>query len=123
MSTVKKHLFSKLTIIEIILSTLPYIVYALVFNRLPAKLAVHLNDLNTPDLYASKVSVGALLICSLGFIGLFIGRVLKKFVIAISFGTEKTYKVTELIMDVTELLLTLLFASLALVLICDSCRR
>ena len=108
----KKSSLLSLIILEILIALLPFIFYLLIFNRLPAIVAVHYGANHVPNRWAPKLSFDMIFLCALGFLGIIVGKALNLFCVAIS-PDQSNRKTVRKIMVVTELFLVTLFSFLS----------
>lgn len=100
---------------EIVLSSLPLFYYFLIYQYLPPEIPIHYSFEGIADRFVSKFSVEAFFVCCLGYLGLLLGLILRKMVLA----TGKTQKnsntqTTEKIMAYNQTILTVFFTALSL---------
>lgn len=69
-----------LLICEIIICSLPFLYYAMIFGKLPAEVPIHFDIHGVADRFVAKLSFDVLLLCALGYLGIIIGAGLKKLV-------------------------------------------
>jgi Predicted integral membrane protein len=112
MSEQEKRNFPSRTILELLIALIPFILYILLFNRLPDRVAVHYGADNVPNRWAPKLSVDMIIQCSLGFFGLIFGKALNWFCVTIN-TDQSNIKAVRKIMRITELFLTAFFCFLS----------
>ena len=67
---------------NLVIAAVPLLVYTSVYRSLPSEIPVHYSFDGIADRFASKLSVEALLLCSLGYCGCLLGVLLRKMVLA-----------------------------------------
>ena len=76
---------------DLVIAAVPFLVYASIYRSLPSEIPVHYSFDGIADRFASKLSVEALLLCSLGYCGLLLGVLLRKMVLTIFFSALSLY--------------------------------
>ena len=66
---------------DLVIAAIPFLVYASIYRALPSEIPVHYSFDGIADRFASKLSVEALLLCSLGYCGCLLGVLLRKMVL------------------------------------------
>lgn len=75
---------------DLVIAAVPFLVYASIYRSLPSKIPVHYSFDGIADRFASKLSVEALLLCSLGYCGCLLGVLLRKMVLAMGKTQENS---------------------------------
>lgn len=100
---------------DLVLAAVPFLVYAYIYPYLSPEIPVHHSFDGIADRFASKLSVEALLLCSLGYCGLFLGILLKKMVLAMGKTQENdNTRTTAQLMAYNQTILTIFFSALSL---------
>lgn len=100
---------------DLVLAAVPFLVYASVYPYLPAQIPVHYSVHGIADRFASRLSVEALLLCSLGYFGLLVGVLLRKMVLAMGRAQENdNMQTTAKLMAYNQTFLTIFFSALSL---------
>lgn len=100
---------------DLVIAAVPFLVYASIYRSLPSKIPVHYSFDGIADRFASKVSVEALLLCSLGYCGLLLGVLLRKMVLAMGKTQENSNtQTTAKLMTYNQTFLTIFFSALSL---------
>ena len=101
-----------------IIAAVPFLFYISIYRYLPSEIPVHYSLDGIADRFASKLSVEALLLCSLGYGGLLIGILLRKMVYAMGKNQENdNTQITAKLMAYNQTFLTIFFSALSLYLI------
>lgn len=100
---------------DLVIAAVPFLVYASVYRALPSEIPVHYSFDGIADRFASKLSVEALLLCSLGYCGLLLGALLRKMVLAMGKTQENNnMQTTAKLMAYNQTFLTIFFSALSL---------
>lgn len=100
---------------DCIIAAVPFLVYASLYRCLPPEIPVHYSVHGIADRFASKLSVEALLFCSLGYCGLLLGVLLRKMVLAMGKTQENNnMQTTAKLMAYNQTFLTIFFSALSL---------
>lgn len=100
---------------ELIIAAVPFLFYASIYRSLPPEIPVHYSFHGVADGFASKLSVEALFICSLGYCGLGLGVFLRKMVYAMGKSQENNNtQITARLMGYNQTFLTIFFSALSL---------
>ena len=100
---------------DLVIAAVPFLVYASIYRSLPSKIPVHYSFDGIADRFASKLSVEALLLCSLGYCGLLLGVLLRKMVLAMGKTQENNNtQTTAKLMAYNQTFLTIFFSALSL---------
>lgn len=100
---------------DLVFAAVPFLVYASIYRYLPSEIPVHNSFDGIADRFASKLSVEALLLCSLGYWGLLLGVLLRKLVLAMGKNQENNNtQTTAKIMAYNQSFLTIFFSALSL---------
>lgn len=100
---------------DLVIAAVPFLVYTSVYRSLPSKIPVHYSFDGIVDRFASKLSVEALLLCSLGYCGCLLGVFLRKMVLAMEKTQENSNtQTTAKLMTYNQTFLTIFFSALSL---------
>lgn len=100
---------------NLVIAAVPFLVYTSVYRSLPSEIPVHYSFDGIADRFASKLSVEALLLCSLGYCGLLLGGLLRKMVLAMGKTQENSNtQTTAKLMTYNQTFLTIFFSALSL---------
>ena len=100
---------------DLVIAAVPFLVYTSVYRALPSEIPVHYSFDGIADRFASKLSVEALLLCSLGYWGCLLGVLLRKIVLAMGKTQENSNKqTTAKLMAYNQTFLTIFFSALSL---------
>ena len=100
---------------DLVIAAVPFLVYASIYRSLPSKIPVHYSFDGIADRFASKLSVEALLLCSLGYCGCLLGVLLRKMVLAMGKTQENSNtQTTAKLMTYNQTFLTIFFSALSL---------
>ena len=100
---------------NLVIAAVPFLVYTSVYRSLPSEIPVHYSFYGIADRFASKLSVEALLLCSLGYCGLLLGVLLRKMVLAMGKTQENSNtQTTAKLMAYNQTFLTIFFSALSL---------
>lgn len=100
---------------DLVIAAVPFLVYASIYRYLPQEIPVHFSFDGIADQFASKLSVEALLLSSLGYWGLLLGVLLRKLVLAMGKTQENNNtQTTAKIMAYNQSFLTIFFSALSL---------
>lgn len=100
---------------DLVFAAVPFLVYAFIYRYLPSEIPVHYSFDGIADGFASKLSVEALLLCSLGYCGLLLGVLLRKMVLAMGKAQENNNtQTTAKLMAYNQTFLTIFFSALSL---------
>lgn len=100
---------------NLVIAAVPFLVYTSVYRSLPSEIPVHYSFDGIADRFASKLSVEALLLCSLGYCGLLLGVLLRKMVLAMGKTQENSNtQTTAKLMAYNQTFLTIFFSALSL---------
>ena len=100
---------------NLVIAAVPFLVYASIYRALPSEIPVHYSFDGIADRFASKLSVEALLLCSLGYCGLLLGVLLRKMVLAMGKTQENSNtQTTAKLMTYNQTFLTIFFSALSL---------
>lgn len=100
---------------NLVIAAVPFLVYTSVYRSLPSKIPVHYSFDGIVDRFASKLSVEALLLCSLGYCGCLLGVFLRKMVLAMGKTQEnRNTQTTAKLMAYNQTFLTIFFSALSL---------
>ncbi len=98
---------------NLVIAAVPFLVYASVYRALPSEIPVHYSFDGIADRFVSKLSVEALLLCSLGYCGCLLGVLLKKMVLAMGKTQEnRNTQTTAKLMTYNQTFLTIFFSAL-----------
>ena len=98
---------------NLVIAAIPFLVYASIYRALPSEIPVHYSFDGIADRFASKLSVEALLLCSLGYCGCLLGVLLKKMVLAMGKTQEnRNTQTTAKLMTYNQTFLTIFFSAL-----------
>lgn len=99
---------------ECIIGSFPLCYYILIFKYLPERIPIHYSVAGTADRFVSKLSVEAIVVCCLGYLGLLLGVVLRKMVLALANAQETSHvKTTAKIITYNQTALTVFFSALS----------
>lgn len=100
---------------DLVIAAVPFLIYASVYRSLPSKIPVHYSFDGIVDRFDSKLSVEALLLCSLGYCGCLLGVFLRKMVLAMGKTQEnRNTQTTAKLMAYNQTFLTIFFSALSL---------
>lgn len=100
---------------DLVIAAAPFLVYAFLYRYLPQEIPVHYSFEGIADGFVSKLSVEALLLCSLGYCGLLLGVLLKKMVLSMGRAEENNNTQTTVkLMAYNQSFLTIFFSALSL---------
>lgn len=100
---------------DLVLAAVPFLVYASIYRYLPSEIPVHYSFDGIADRFASRLSVEALLLCSLGYCGLLLGVLLRKMILAMGKTQEnKNTQTAAKLMTYNQTFLTIFFSALSL---------
>lgn len=100
---------------DLVIAAVPFLVYASVYRSLPSKIPVHYSFDGIAGRFDSKLSVEALLLCSLGYCGCLLGFFLRKMVLAMGKTQEnRNTQTTAKLMAYNQTFLTIFFSALSL---------
>ena len=100
---------------NLVIAAVPFLVYTSVYRSLPSEIPVHYSFDGIADRFASKLSVEALLLCSLGYCGCLLGVLLRKMVLAMGKTQENSNtQTTAKLMAYNQTFLTIFFSALSL---------
>lgn len=100
---------------DLVIAAVPFLVYTSVYRALPSEMPVHYSFDGIADRFASKLSVEALLLCSLGYCGCLLGVFLRKMVLAMGKTQEnRNTQTTAKLMAYNQTFLTIFFSALSL---------
>lgn len=100
---------------DLVIAAIPFLVYASIYRALPSEIPVHYSLDGIADRFASKLSVEALLLCSLGYCGCLLGVFLRKMVLAMGKTQENSNtQTTAKLMAYNQTFLTIFFSALSL---------
>lgn len=100
---------------NLVIAAVPFLVYTSVYRSLPSKIPVHYSFDGIVDRFDSKLSVEALLLCSLGYCGCLLGVFLRKMVLAMGKTQEnRNTQTTAKLMAYNQTFLTIFFSALSL---------
>lgn len=100
---------------DLVIAAVPFLVYASIYRALPSEIPVHYSFDGIADRFASKLSVKALLLCSLGYCGCLLGVFLRKMVLAMGKTQEnRNTQTTAKLMAYNQTFLTIFFSALSL---------
>lgn len=100
---------------DLVIAAVPFLVYTSVYRALPSEIPVHYSFDGMADRFASKLSVEALLLCSLGYCGCLLGVLLRKMVLAMGKTQENNNtQTTAKLMAYNQTFLTIFFSALSL---------
>lgn len=100
---------------DLVIAAVPCLVYASIYRSLPPEIPVHYSFDGIADRFASKLSVEALLLCSLGYCGCLLGVLLRKMVLAMGKTQENSNtQTTAKLMTYNQTFLTIFFSALSL---------
>ena len=100
---------------DLVIAAVPFLVYASIYRSLPSKIPVHYSFDGIAVRFASKLSVEALLLCSLGYCGCLLGVLLRKMVLAMGKTQENSNtQTTAKLMAYNQTFLTIFFSALSL---------
>lgn len=100
---------------DLVIAAVPFLVYASIYRSLPSKIPVHYSFDGIADRFVSKLSVEALLLCSLGYCGCLLGVLLRKMVLAMGKTQENSNtQTTAKLMTYNQTFLTIFFSALSL---------
>ena len=100
---------------DLVIAAIPFLIYASIYRSLPSEIPVHYSFDGIADRFVSKLSVEALLLCSLGYCGCLLGVLLRKMVLAMG-KTQKNNntQTTAKLMAYNQTFLTIFFSALSL---------
>lgn len=100
---------------DLVIAAVPFLVFASIYRYLPPEIPVHYSFDGIADRVASKLSVEALLLCSLGCCGLLLGVLLRKLVLVMGKAQENNNtQATVKLMTYNQTFLTIFFSALSL---------
>lgn len=100
---------------DLVIAAVPFLVYASIYRSLPSEIPVHYSFDGIADRFASKLSVEALFLCSLGYCGCLLGVLLRKMVLAMGKTQENSNtQITAKLMTYNQTFLTIFFSALSL---------
>lgn len=100
---------------DLVIAAVPFLIYASVYRSLPSEIPVHYSFDGVADRFVSKLSVEALLLCSLGYCGCLLGVLLRKMVLAMGKTQENSNtQTTAKLMTYNQTFLTIFFSALSL---------
>lgn len=100
---------------DLVIAAVPFLVYASIYRSLPSEIPVHYSFDGIADRFASKLSVEALFLCSLGYCGCLLGGLLRKMVLAMGKTQENSNtQITAKLMTYNQTFLTIFFSALSL---------
>ena len=100
---------------DLVIAAVPFLVYTSIYRALPSEIPVHYSFDGIADRFASKLSVEALLLCSLGYCGCLLGGLLRKMVLAMGKTQENSNtQTTAKLMTYNQTFLTIFFSALSL---------
>lgn len=100
---------------DLVIAAVPFLVYTSVYRALPSEMPVHYSFDGIADRFVSKLSVEALLLCSLGYCGCLLGVLLRKMVLAMGKTQEnRNTQITAKLMTYNQTFLTIFFSALSL---------
>lgn len=100
---------------DLVIAAVPFLVYASIYRSLPSEIPVHYSFDGIADRFASKLSVEALFLCSLGYCGCLLGGLLRKMVLAMGKTQENSNtQTTAKLMAYNQTVLTIFFSALSL---------
>lgn len=100
---------------DLVIAAVPFLVYASIYRSLPSEIPVHYSFDGIADRFASKLSVEALFLCSLGYCGCLLGVLLRKMVLAMGKTQENSNtQTTAKLMTYNQTFLTIFFSALSL---------
>lgn len=100
---------------DLVIAAVPFLVYASIYRSLPSEIPVHYSFDGIADRFASKLSVEALFLCSLGYCGCLLGGLLRKMVLAMGKTQENNNtQTTAKLMTYNQTFLTIFFSALSL---------
>ena len=100
---------------DLVIAAVPFLVYASIYRSLPSEIPVHYSFDGIADRFASKLSVEALFLCSLGCCGCLLGGLLRKMVLAMGKTQENSNtQTTAKLMTYNQTFLTIFFSALSL---------
>lgn len=100
---------------DLVIAAVPFLVYASIYRSLPSEIPVHYSFDGIADRFASKLSVEALFLCSLGYCGCLLGGLLRKMVLAMEKTQENSNtQTTAKLMTYNQTFLTIFFSALSL---------
>lgn len=100
---------------DLVIAAVPFLVYASIYRALPSEIPVHYSFDGIADRFVSKLSVEALLLCSLGYCGCLLGVLLRKMVLAMGKTQENNnMQTTAKLMAYNQTFLTIFFSALSL---------
>lgn len=103
------------SVYDLVIAAVPFLVYASIYRYLPWEIPVHYSFDGIADRFASKLSVEALLLCSMGYWGLLLGVLLRNMVLAMGKAQENNNtQTTAKLMAYNQTFLTIFFSALSL---------
>ena len=100
---------------DLVIAAVPCLVYASIYRSLPSEIPVHYSFDGIADRFVYKLSVEALLLCSLGYCGCLLGGLLRKMVLAMGKTQENSNtQTTAKLMTYNQTFLTIFFSALSL---------
>lgn len=100
---------------DLVIAAVPFLVYASIYRSLASEIPVHYSFDGIADRFASKLSVEALFLCSLGYCGCLLGGLLRKMVLAMGKTQENSNtQTTAKLMAYNQTFLTIFFSALSL---------
>lgn len=100
---------------DLVIAAVPFLVYTSVYRALPSEMPVHYSFDGIANRFVSKLSVEALLLCSLGYCGCLLGVLLRKMVLAMGKTQEnRNTQITAKLMTYNQTFLTIFFSALSL---------
>lgn len=100
---------------NLVIAAVPFLVYTSIYRSLPSEIPVHYSFDGIADRFVSKLSVEALLLCSLGYCGCLLGGLLRKMVLAMGKTQENSNtQTTAKLMAYNQTFLTIFFSALSL---------
>jgi len=110
-----KNKISFSTIVSVIISILPFGVYYSLYSQMPSQIPIHYNANGVIDRFVDKSSYEILLMCGIGILGFIIMKTLSLIIIKLSDSAKQNNsKIIGLIMDITTLLVTILFTGISI---------
>lgn len=99
---------------DVILGSFPVFYYVVIFQYLPTEIPIHYTFDGVADRFVPKLSVEAFVVCALGYVGLFLGMILRKLVLVLEkTQRNRNVKSTNTIMTYNQTILTVLFSALS----------
>lgn len=100
---------------DLVIAAIPFLIYASIYRALPSEIPVHYSFDGIADRFVSKLSVEALLLCSLGYWGCLLGGLLRKMILAMGKTQENSNtQTTAKLMTYNQTFLTIFFSALSL---------